>query len=322
MIPPELATVTASFDDASKASDAERVLLEEWARKRGTLLRFADAAPRAISFDGSVDDVEELFDRARRARVEGKVDEDAARIREAMSLLEHHPEWPEAAWLLAEAWRAAGLANQARALDGTRIRGVAESLAPPKTDEGPVPMSSLVLQLEIPSDAAFVDGRAIADYPTDDSGAGRSLAKGRHALLVTRGGRTVHAEWLDLDAPRTRVVPSPSWACSETDLTHGGEVDCRAWVRVRRERGALRVAACVRATCEETETILFFQAPRHKEKPSRPHAPVWLTVTAIGASVALFSLGALMTSGSFDRDPVPVRFVSGGVRPASSGGFR
>lgn len=325
-----------SYDAPNEAS---RRALVAWAEARGMSIVIPEpSSSYALDVDVSLaDGVEKDLATARDALT--RLDADAAEraLSHSSATLRKHPELPQAAWLLAEvdrAWasrwmriapvdpeRAARAWQEAAALDGGRAAGIGEAGAPRPAE--------ISVAFELAAGAGTevrVDGALVAAGPAH-------IAAGEHAVVASRDGRVVWADWVSIVA-NGAVVVVPSFGprpCSTGDLDHargngdridGAGVACARWVAaVPQGSSAVRVAVCERSRCgpfvewQSHGGALAPILPPEHEKHSK--APLWIGVTAVGvvAVIAATSI-ALVASGAFEPAPHETKFVGGGVKTA------
>jgi hypothetical protein len=319
---------------------AESRAIASWAQVHGVDLQPPrDERPSALTTEAGVaDQVEDLLDRARDATAahEGGAIDRATEAAEA--LLRAHPELPQAAWLMAEVerarstrWRRVDPADaeaaerdwmRAEALDGGRMPGLGEASATSHPADAEV---SLVLPDD---DAARLDGESVAP-----SGIATTHA-GPHALVVIADGAPVWAEWIEVQASRSRwTIDAPAVApCSIADAARarmagervvGERVRCARWVAVARGAapGALRIASCDGARCgpllEWREASPWTGPAPASPSPEVSRArrwPGWATWVLAGAGVAVAAGIAAAASRAFQPAPTETRFVSGGLK--------
>jgi len=323
---------------------AQARALASWSRARGVPLTSpVHAEVPALAVDlGMGDAVERWLDIARDA-IAGRERDSADRaLSSAESLLRAHPEWPQAAWLMAELdrarsveWRhvpptdlqfAEGAWLRAEAIDGGRVAGVGEEASARH------PSSATIAVDLTPEDAElWLDGQPAKDtvIPT---------RAGTHALVATWGGAPVWAEWIEVPAGSSSVrVKAPGvLPCSVRDVARAhvtadptgapgalqidaGHVDCRAWVAATAGTGpgSLRMALCETNRCgpalEWRAPEPWTWSPDDERRNERKGMP-WATWGLVGTGVAIAAGVVILASGALRPVPAETHFVSGGIK--------
>lgn len=246
--------------------------LEAWAKSRDYRIA-APAAPttRPAPYDVAlVERVESLLDRARIDWASEDLPSSRVALDEAARLLAEHPEWPQAAWLMAECLRqhaalharapeqgelTSELLAVARQLEGSRATPVVAPAEPaPQLPTGAEPEVP-VRQLR-PTDTFYDNGQPRRPPFT--------LDPGLHHLRVLRQGHLLWAGWHRVEpGDSAAVLPiAPPTACSAADLgwpelSSGSrqpqpalDVRCASWVIARpAPGGGLELAHCERSQC-------------------------------------------------------------------------
>jgi hypothetical protein len=332
---------------APARSADDRRALDAWASARGMHLADpVDAGAPAIAVDRAVaDKVEAELDRARDAIAAQETEGAERALARAAALLHGHPELPQAAWLMAEVhrqwsarWnrleprdraRADAAWQRAAALDGGRVAGVGETLAP-------VPPS---VRARLALDDAPAGARALLDGVPVTAG-DLTLPAGEHQLTVTDGGLVRYASWVGVaEGTLLRVAIPPPPACSTGDLGRAREAEpgelrapgvrCESWVAALpaaapARPGTLRVAVCSGAACGPLVEwrlggLALVPTPTEGGGASAPQGwPTWATVTIFGAGVVASMAIALVATGAFEKTQgTESRFVNGGVKTSS-----
>ena len=304
--------------DAPSRDQAARSLAE-WARARGVVLSAPSPARAPIVADPAVAEAAEK----ELARALSADDEDGASraLGRAEALLREHPELPAAPFLRAEVSRAwsrlrlrqgdeAGAAaawQDAEALDGGRVAGIAEkSVAPPTK----VPLTI----------------RGASDVTIDGRPAGGTVLPGEHAIVARRDGAMVYASWIAVRGPLEMTIPVADDACSlpafanvkrESDRVLAPGVTCPSWLAAEPSAHGVLLARCERDACDSLTE--WRAAPRDVfvlPPPDRSRSPLpgWATWTVLGISAATITSVVLIAAGTFESRPVETRFVVGGAK--------
>jgi hypothetical protein len=331
---------------APQSADQARALAS-YARAHGVVLSPPTATPQAaLAVDPRLpEDVERLLDRARDALAARDSDAVDRLLGAADATLRAHPELPQASWLLAEVLRAratrlrrmppvdeAGAAAawaQAEALDGGRLAGVGEQIAPS------APPATFTLPAGLFAGATVrIDG-VVTTSPT------LTTRAGPHAVVVAIDGAPVWASWIDVPAgTSTAGVNGAAWsagvaACSRVDLSRaslaGDTVDaagirCPAWLAASdnpagsgasASTGAsVRVAVCAMDHCGP---LVAWQAPLPwtYQPPPQPAAgrwPTWATWGLVGAGAVVATGIVIVATGVLKPAPTETQYVTGGLR--------
>jgi hypothetical protein len=273
----------------------------------------------------------------------------------AEAQLREHPDLPEAAWLMAEAWRAraeivrsrspelaAELGRRAEALDGPRARAFADAPRPPGengaglrgTNEATEPgfpasptdrATPVVLTGPLASDDVDIDGVEAPSAPT--------LSVGTHHVRVLRRGRLAWAGWMTAGAGAVAAPVPPPAPCSETDLAGvagpGASAATLALVLCPRfivarpaASDRIEVARCDHSSCSSwlpwSRTWgASFEGPAQPAWPRRPSRE-WIFWTAAGVAASVVGGLVLWQEGAFDR-PGPTRETFTFVPPKAPG---
>jgi hypothetical protein len=239
--------------------------------------------------------------------------------------LRDHPELLQASWLMAERWRLeASIAHRggedptrwlerAEAIEGARAAAFGETARAPA--EGSVSVDVVVHGAR--AHETYWDGVRAEDR--------FSTAKGEHHLAIVRGKRLAWSGWVSaLAAAKLDVWVPDASPCSsedldgarfasETDVAAPGGVRCVAWAVAApgRQRGTLRIARCLHATCEPASTWAYevFSPGAVAEKKGFPKWAAW---TAAGVGVAAAASFILWQTGAFDRSGPSQRVVYDG----------
>lgn len=314
--------------------------LEAWARSRNS--RIAAPTPPSTSptpYDATlIEEVERLLERARIDWASDDLPSSRAALSQATRLIAQHPEWPQAAWLMAESLHqlAALHARQpeqralvsellagARELEGSRaVPVVADAPSDPQVDTR-TPPSIPVRQLRA-TDTVFDNGEALRPP--------WALTPGLHHLRVLRQGDLLWAGWHRVDPGATEVmlpVPPPA-ACSRADLgtpellPHDDEprpapdVRCARWAVARpAPHGGVELALCERADCGPLRAWRPLAAGRdaHPAATTDRSLGAWPFVGA-GAGVLALTGFILWQAGVFheEREPETLWRIQGPPR--------
>jgi hypothetical protein len=201
----------------------------------------------------------------------------------------------------AEAWQ------EAEALDGGRVAGIGEkAVAPPAA-----------VAFHVSGAVVTIDGRPATD----------NVLPGEHAIVATRDGHIVYAEWIAVRGPTSLAIPSGSTACtlqSFAGVKRAGDgvaavgVTCPEWIAAAPAAQGVLVSRCAGDACSSLiewrrgeATMLALPQPR-----DRSHAawPAWATWTLVGVGAAAIGTVVLIASGVFESRPVESRFVVGTPR--------
>ncbi len=326
---------------AEGRDDAQRALVE-WGRARGIVLTEAPSVSAAgLHVEaGIAERVERELDRAKEAIASADADAAERALARAETMLRDHPELVPAAWLRAEvdrAWaarfsriepkdeaRARAAWQDADALDGGRVPGIGDALAPPR---GKVTLKIDVKGATGRSVVLWLDGAALAakggSYVAD-------VAPAEHQLVATVDGDPVFASWVAV-GPAGASVALPlaaGGACDATAFANVSRIDdridargvaCDKWVAAApgEKRGSVLVARCERETCGpllewRTESLSAMSPPQ----PGLKHGgwPAWATWTLVGVGAATATTIALVATGALESRPTEQHFVAGGVR--------
>ena len=309
--------------------------LTAWARSHGlSLVAPVDVARTSLTVDlGIAATVEDWLDSARDAlTARSAADVDRA-LAAAQSLLDAHPELPNAAWLMAEIERARAArfrriaptdveaaeraGSRAFALDGGRLAGAGETQATMP------PTATITLQLRAASaEQVWMDGSP-ATTPALESRAGP------HAIVVTWQGVPIWATWIEAPPGTSTVALSQldAPACSSADLEQAhiaGErveahlAQCTHWVAAAPgvTPGAIRVATCEADQCTplaDWRPPPLWSEPVQPEHKRRSGWPAWATWGLVGTGVAVAAgvVAAVVVSSSHGAGEV--EYVSGGL---------
>jgi hypothetical protein len=310
--------------------------LTAWARsQRLSLAPPVDVARTSLTVDlGIAATVEDWLDSARDAlTARSAADVDRA-LAAAQSLLDAHPELPNAAWLMAEVERARAArfrriaptdveaaeraGSRAIALDGGRLAGAGETQATMP------PTATITLQMRGASaEQVWMDGSPTTT-PALESRAGP------HAIVVTWQGVPIWATWIDAPPGASTVVLSQldAPACSSPDLeqahlAEGERVEahlaqCPHWVAAAAGAtpGAIRVATCEADQCTPLANwhpAPLWSQPVQPEHNHRSGWPTWATwgLVGTGAAVAAGVVIAVVASSSRSAGE---EYVYGGLK--------
>ncbi|HWA76408.1 MAG TPA: hypothetical protein VG937_28915 [Polyangiaceae bacterium] len=257
----------------------------------------------------AVERIEALFDATQSALGALDPGEASQSLAEAERLIQAHPEFPQAAWLLAECHRlraellgtrdsagARAYVARAAALEGARVAPFREGTSADIDPGSATPLNVDVRGLG-PSDRLEWDSEA-RNSPVQ-------TGAGEHQLRVLRGERVVWASWVSLSANATELALNlpPVAACSAEDLggTLNGErgptappqVMCSQWAVARSNQGKLELALCRGSQCGD-----WYRAPL-EPSPFAPPAQV-LTQRSFPrwATYAIASVGAAAVAGA------------------------
>jgi hypothetical protein len=331
------AAATVVWLDERPADAQSAAALTVWARSHGMrLVPPTDEARTTLTVDlGIAATVEDWLDSARDAlTARSAADVDRA-LAAAESLLEAHPELPNAAWLMAEVERARAArfrrinptdveaaeraGSRAYALDGGRLAGAGETQAtmPPTT--------TITLQMRgAREEQVWIDGSPASTLSVESRA-------GPHAIVVTWQGAPIWAKWIealpgastvalsDLDAP----------ACSSADLESAHIVEgahleanlalCANWVGAAPglTPGAIRVATCEADQCTplaDWHPAPLWSQPVQPERKHRSGWPAWATWGLVGTGVAVASGIVAAVVASSSRGAGQVEFLNGGLQ--------
>lgn len=354
--------MTAVADDATVVwlapgpphADAARAL-SEWGRARGVRLTPAGverSVPTTSSaIDLSVSDrVDKELARAREAIAALDADTAERSLARADALLREHPELPQAPWLRAEvqrAWasrwlridpkdpaRAQVASQEADALDGGRVAGIGEMVAPKLAP------TRVVLRVTGAAAGAIVrvDGTEVPPS------ANLSLSPGEHQVVVSHGNAPIFASWVSVPtvseapgAPPTPIdvrlgddrgcgVEAFARARLDHESVHAPGVRCEHWIAAAPgpRPDTIYVARCEQETCGpllEWRVESSARGPESQVTSSSSGTnaatktwPAWATWTLVGVGAAAAATLTLVAAGAFESHPVEPRFVAGGVK--------
>ncbi len=297
--------------------------LTAWARSRGvTLVPPTDDARTTLTVDlGVAATVEDWLDSAHDALTARSAAEVDRALAAAQTLLDAHPELPNAAWLMAEIERARAArfrritptdleaaeraGSRAYALDGGRLAGAGETQATMP------PTATITLQVRPSREAQiWLDGSLVATGTIESR-------SGPHSIVVTWQGTPIWAKWIEAPPGASTVALSEldAPACSRADLESAqfgdGErveahlAQCAHWVAAAPglKRDAIRVATCEADQC--TPLADWYPAPLWSQpvQPEHKHRsgwPAWATWGLVGTGVAVASgvVAAVVASSS------------------------
>jgi hypothetical protein len=308
--------------------------LSSWSSAHGVKLSSPSPGGVArLTVDVAVGEgVESLLDTARDAIAAREREQADRALDSAESLLRAHPELPQGAWLMAEverAWSARFLRVspadpeaaarawlRAQSLDGGRVPGVGE-----EDLRGHAAPASLTIEVAPGDGQVWLDGDLVGSQTTT-----RATGAGIHALVLTRAGAPVWAEWFEAPAGASSVRPDElnASACSADDVARAsfssGSIDarrirCPSWVAATAgtQPGSLVIATCVDDHCRAP---IEWRAPAPWTPPLAEHDrrggwPAWATWTAAGAAAAIAG-GVLVIA--LQGAQTQTRFVSGGLK--------
>ena len=343
--PPVTIAWVVSPGAPAPSAAAERSLVA-WAEARGVKLALPHEAPLPplVPNPALAEAVEAELGRAKDALTsqDGALAE--AALHRAEELLTHHPELPQAAWLLAEVWRtrasryrllaprdaklAATAWARAAALDGGRAPGVGEA-SPEVSPDAAGHVEATLLIDGLPSHDA---GRVALTLDGVPSSTRLSATAGEHQVRVVYDGALVWAGWVALGQGSVARVSLPrTTPCSRADLGRSrfqGElaiasgVTCGDWVLAREDttlRDELALAVCSGDACGPVlRWHVGPQSPivpdwRERGKPW----PAWATWALVGASVVVVTGATLAATGVFRPTHDEPSFTTGGVHVAS-----
>jgi hypothetical protein len=286
--------------------------LTAWARSHGvSLVPPTDDARTTLTVDlGIAATVEDWLDSARDAlTARSAADVDRA-LAAARSLLDAHPELPNAAWLMAEVERARAArfrripptdleaaeraASRAYALDGGRLAGAGETQATLP------PTATITLQMRAArEEQVWMDGSPATTLAVESRA-------GPHAIVVTWQGVPIWARWVEAPPGASAIALSEldARACSSADLgpahlAEGERVEahlalCAHWVAAAQglTRGAVRVATCQADRCTplaDWHAAPLWSQPVQTEHKHRSGWPAWATWGLVGTGAAVVS---------------------------------
>jgi hypothetical protein len=330
--------------DLASWASARAVAIEEPAPDRKERLAAHD--------DGAAAHIEALLAEARGATYSTDPVAAEATLDAAEGLIREHADLPEAAWLMAEAWReragllrarspdvAARLDARAAALEGARARAFTDARAPEEKNgklhppagpiAPPVPGSpegaaaAVALGGPLPTDDVDVDGV--------ESQSPFALPEGPHHVRVLRRGRLAWAGWVTAAGASAVAAPVPPAApCSETDLVDVAAagpstatlrlVLCPRFAVARPDSaGRIEVAVCEHSSCGpwlpwSRTWGASFEGPAQPAWPARP-SHEWIFWTAVGAAATVVGGLVLWQEGAFERQG-PTRETFTFVPPA------
>jgi len=317
-----------------QAADSQAsATLSAWARSRNLVLAApAGSVPPTIAVDlGISATVEDLLDSARDAlTARSGTDVDRA-LKAAESLLEAHPELPNAAWLMAEIERARSVRcrliaptddeaadrawSRASALDTGRLAGPGEPTVAAARPATITPEMRASRETQV-----WIDGSPVGPGPI-------ASRAGPHALVVTRRGGPIWASWIEAPPGPSTVALSQLDAapCSTADLEEahlaGGYVSaelarCAHWVAAAPglTLGAIRIATCQEDQCgplvDWRPSPVWSQPPPH-ERERRSGWPSWATWGLVGTGVAVAAGVVAAVVASSSRSPSEVEYTLG-----------
>jgi hypothetical protein len=310
--------------------------LTAWARSHGMrLVPPTDDAHTPLTVDlGIAATVEDWLDTARDAlTARSGADVDRA-LAAAQSLLDAHPELPNAAWLMAEVERARaarfGRINptdveaaeragaRACALDHGRLAGAGETQATMP------PTATITLHGRAArEEQVWIDGSPATALAVESHA-------GPHAIVVTWQGAPIWATWVEappgastvglsqLDAPACSSADLEAAHLAEGERVEANLAQCAHWVAAAPglTRGAIRVATCEADECNplaEWRPAPLWSQPIQPEHRNRSGWPAWATWGLVGTGVAAASgvIAAVVASSSRGADVV--QYVNGGL---------
>ncbi len=332
---PDAATTIVWLGEAPEDAQATAVLTA-WAHGHGVrLVPPTDDARKTLTVDlGVAATVEDWLDSARDAlTARSGADVDRA-LAAAQSLLDAHPELPNAAWLMAEVERARAARSRritptdveaaeraesrAYALDGGRLAGAGETQAIMP------PAATITVQMRAArEEQVWIDGTPATTLALESRA-------GPHAIVVTWEGAPIWSQWIEATPGASTLALSEldAPACSSADLepAHFAEGDrveahlaqCAHWVAAAPglTRGTIRVATCQADQCTplaDWHPAPLWSQPVLPEHKHRSGWPAWATwgLVGTGAAVAAGVVAAVVASSS--RGPDVVQYVNGGL---------
>jgi hypothetical protein len=269
-----------------------------------------------------VEQLESALEEARNATASLEQNRALGALEHVDQLLREHPELPQSAWLMAEAWQlsadvessaggdasaAALLRMRAAALEGPRAAPFSDR--PEESAAEALPTQAVRINGLEPGDTLQWDG---VDAPTAEGAAMTvTTVAGEHHARVLRHGRLMWAGWSKLGAQDAQLaLPVPETTpCSADDVGGGyfsaghaiaaAHARCESYVLARpRAAGGIEAALCEREHCGGVVIWTRTTAPTPvQEAPKK----VWPYVVAIsGAALAVTGL-ILWRVGAFDR---------------------
>ncbi|MGE0323349.1 MAG: hypothetical protein AB7K71_04235 [Polyangiaceae bacterium] len=315
---------------ASAPTLDQRLALESYELAHGLATRAPAAAPRtSVPYPEAVAKRVESGLETTRTLVGSLQDEEAKRsLLRTKSLLQKHPELPQAPWLMAECLRLEArllsrtpdsaqavwkLLLDANNLGGGRASGIDEADIAEVRGELP---DAVEVRVDVPRgtrldiDGARIAGRAEA----------RQLSSGAHHVRLTRDGRHLYAAWLEVDEKTKRILlPVPqSERCTQADFVSARNqpeadqfesVSCDRWLMARPAPGPVRtghiqVRSCEGKTCGgwivwKANLQPDFAGPAQVFDHG-PDWPDWATYVIVGATAVAVTGVVLWQLGTFD----------------------
>ncbi len=262
-----------------------------------------------------VAEVESLLEKARNAA--GALEQSVAlsALQRADGLLREHPELPQSAWLMAEAWQLEGdvesapaalgaataLRQRAAALEGQRATPFSDRAAEVAAATSEATALVRITGLE-PGDRLEWDGR--------ESLSPVSTRAGEHHARVLRNGRLLWAGWSVVSESETELrVPVPEIvACSPDDIAAGRfaagravaapHARCESYVLARTHvAGGIEAAVCEREICGQV--VVWPEASRSPAHSASKR--IWPYAVALSAGALAVTGLVLWRAGVFDR---------------------
>jgi len=307
--------------------------LESWARSRWVILEDPEldrAGSPASHDDDAARRVEQLLTEARTDTYSAALDAANAALDEAERILLATPALPEAAWLMADLYRARAeavnpedtarkveLVRRADLLEGPlaetfgavqAIRGAAAGRASSSfAQDRDTPGAPVPLLGPMTGDEIEIDG-VLAEVPV-------RLSTGAHHVRVLRRGRLVAAAWVTAASDPVEIPITPPVPCGDADLgavretnagpRMAGAVSCPHFAVAREAPRGIEVASCFGASCGpwlpwNRAWGESFAAPVHPPwPPARSNG--WIFWTAAGIAAAGVSAVVLWREGVFEQ---------------------
>jgi hypothetical protein len=307
------ASALPTFHADLDAFAQSRLLRLEAPRENAAAFRVSGYAPDVV------EQLESALEEARNATASLEQNRAQLALDRADHLLREHPELPQSAWLMAEAWQLAAdvessiggdasaallLRTRAAALEGPRAAPFSDR--PEEAAATPLPAQAVTINGIEPGDHLQWDGVEAPGTLTF------STVAGEHHARVLRNGRLLWAGWAKLGAEDAQLaLPVPETVpCSADDIGDGHFVSghavaaaharCASYVLARaRAGGGIEAALCEREQCGN---VVIWERAHAATSAHESKKKLWPYAVSIAAAALAVTGVVLWRAGVFDRN--------------------